>query len=108
MRSEVPLSPRFYKLAATIIQMGTPAEAGKGIADIVKFLMQRISPGKRPTSLAKLRQKIWNLNEVDIAAKKTPATASLGQSLTFIKTILNGHNPAYIRQVLTHIVQNLY
>lgn len=108
MQSDIPLSPRFYKLAATIIQMGTPEEAGKGIADIVKFLMQRISPNRRPVSLAKLRQKIWSLNEIDIASKKTPATASLGQSLTFIKTILNGHNPDYIRQVLTHIVQNLY
>ena len=102
------LTPRMYKMAASVIEMGAPEDAGRGIADIVKFLMKRISPEKRPKSLAKLRLKIWNMNENEISGKKTPSTASLGQSLTFIKTILNGHNPHYIREVLLNIVQNLY
>ena len=102
------INPRLYKLAAAVIQMGSPEAAGKGVADIVKFLLQRISLERRNVSMFKLRKKIWELNEQEIASKKTPSSASLGQSITFIKTILNGHDPAYIRKVLTHIVRNLY
>lgn len=100
-------SPRLLKLANTLIQMGDAAHAGKGIADIVKFLMQRISIDGRSQALMKLREKILNLNEQEISGKKTPASASLGQSITFIKTILNGHPPAYIRSILTEIAKNL-
>lgn len=98
---------RMYKLAAATIQMGSPPEAGKGIADIVKFLIQRISQESRQKSLQGLKRKIWNLNEYQIASKKTPPSASLGQSITFIKTILIGHDPKYIREVLRHVVHNL-
>jgi len=102
------MTPRMYKLAATVIEMGSPETAGKGIADIVKFLMQRISEDKKPEAYAKLRYKIWHLNEGEISSKKTPSSASLGQSITFIKTILNGHQPAYIRDVISNVVRNLY
>lgn len=102
------MTPRMYKLAAAVIEMGSPEEAGKGIADIVLFLMTRINMDKRKESVNKLRDKIWHLNEHDISSKKTPASAALGQSITFIKTILNGHQPQYIREVLSNIVRNLY
>ncbi len=95
------------KVAANVIEMGAPEEAGRGIADIVKFLLQRVESGKRAKTVAKLKDKIWKLNEQDISSKKTPSSASMGQSITFIKTILNGHSPDYIRQVLTSIVTNL-
>lgn len=101
------MTPRMYKIAAATIEMGSPQTAGRGIADIVKFLLGRISQESRPEAIKKLRTKIWNLNEHDISSKKTPSSASLGQSITFIKTILNGHPPAFIRQVLSSIVRNL-
>lgn len=97
-----------YKLAASVIEMGSPEEAGRGIADIVKFLLKRIDQDNRPEAARKLRLKIWHLNENEISSKKTPSSASLGQSITFIKTILNGHEPSYIRNVLANIVRNLY
>lgn len=98
---------RMYKLAAGIIEMGDPVHAGRGIADIVRFLLERISVEKRRGSLNNLRYKIWNLNEWELGAKKTPSSASLGQAITFIKTILMGHSPIYIRSVLKEIVRNL-
>lgn len=102
------ITPRMYKMAAAVIEMGTPEEAGRGIAEIVKFLMQRISPAKRHQSILKLRNKIWYLNEEEIASKRTPSSASMGQSITFIKTILNGHNPSFVRAVLNNVVKHLY
>ena len=97
-----------FKLAASTIEMGSPDTAGKGIADIVKFLLQRISPEKRSNAYKNMRDKIRKLNPVEISAKKTPASSSMGQSLTFIKTILIGHDIKYISLVLDHIIKNLY
>lgn len=97
---------RLYKLAQDSLS-GDVAVAGRHIANIVKFLLGRISYVNRYQSMLKLREKIWNLDEYDIASKKSPPTASLGQSITFIKTLLNGKDPGYIRSILSEIVKNL-
>lgn len=94
---------RLEKFAAATIEMGDPKRAGKSIAEIIKFLTSRIDPAHRYNSLSKLRNKIIHLDEHDIAAKETPPTASLGQSISFVKNILIGHDPAYIREILAHI-----
>lgn len=98
---------RLEKFAAVTIEMGDPKRAGESIAEIIKFLTSRIDPSKRYDSINKLRNKIINLNEHDIAAKQTPPTASLGQSISFVKTILIGHDPAYIREILANIYYHL-
>jgi hypothetical protein len=97
-----------FKLAAATIEMGSPESAGKGIADIVKFLLTRISPEKRPQVYKSMRDKIRKLNPTEIASKKTPASSSMGQSITFIKTILIGHDSRYIKNVLDNIINHLY
>ena len=96
-----------YKIAASTIDLGSPESAGRGIAEIVKFLLKRIDPLNRPKSIFNLRNKIWNMNENEIASKKTPASASIGSSITFIKTLLNGHPASYVRNIITEIVKNL-
>lgn len=101
------IDQRLRCYAANYIEMGDPQTAGKGIADIVKFLLRRIDESKRSSAIERLKMKILNLNESEISSKKTPPSASLGQSITFIKTILIGHDPAYIRQVLNFIYRNL-
>ena len=99
---------RMEVLAATALEMGDPGVAGRNISDIIRFIISRISPDKRNDAIINLRNKIWALDAYDIASKKTPPTASLGQSLTFIKTILIGHDPIYIRRVLEEITRSLY
>lgn len=97
---------RLYKLAQNSLG-GDITITGRHVADIVKFLLRKISYVNRYHSMLKLREKIWNLDEYDMASKKSPPTASLGQSITFIKTLLNGKDPGYIRGVLSEIVRNL-
>lgn len=80
---------------------------GRGIAEVVKFLMRKMPYEKRLHAIMSLRQKNWNLNEYDMASKKSPDTAAMGQSLTFIKTLLNGKPPGFIRNVLSVIIQGL-
>lgn len=87
--------------------MGDSQIAGKGIAEIVKFLMRRIPYDQRISRLIKLREKINSLNEMEMASKDMPPTSAIGQSISFVKTVLNGHNPKYIRDVLKSVVNNL-
>lgn len=92
---------------ASAIEMGDPNYAGKYIAEIITFLMRRISIDRREKSINGLKKKIYMLNEHDIANKKIPASASLGQAISLTKNILMMHSPAYVRTVLNSIVRNL-
>lgn len=94
------------KLAAAI-DMGDANYAGKYLADLVKFLVKRISPERRPKSVESLRKKIYYLNEYQIAGKKTPPSSAMGHAISTIKTVLLEHSPQYIRTVLNSIARNL-
>jgi len=98
---------RIMKLGQAVTDLGDPRLTGRSIAQIINFLLRKIPYAKRPHAIMELRKKIWELSEYDMAAKKSPDTASLGQSITFVKTLLNGKQPYYIRQVLSEIVRNL-
>jgi transcription termination factor NusB len=93
--------------AASAIELGNPEYAGKYLADIVKFLMRRISTERRQKSIDSLRQKIYYMNEYNMAAKRVPASSAMGQSITLLKHILLEHPPQYIRSVLNSVVKHL-
>lgn len=98
---------RMIKLANKMADIGDPVTAGQGIASIIKFLLKKIDPITRQQSTNKLRDRIWHLNELEMASKKSPVSASIGQSLSFVKNVLNGRDPKYIRETLRYIVGNL-
>lgn len=98
---------QFIKRIASAIDLGDPAFSGKYLADLIRFLLRRISAPNRQKAIESLKKKIYYINEFDIAAKKTPPSSSMGQSITLIKTILLEHPPQYIRNVLNSIVRNL-
>ena len=93
--------------AASAIDLGDPETAGRYLADMIRFLTKRISPDRRPKALDSLKRKIYYINEYDIAAKRTPPSSSMGQSITLLKTILLEHSSDYIRKVLNAIVKAL-
>lgn len=92
---------------ASAIEMGNATYAGKYIAEIVKFLMRRISPERRERSIKGLKKKIYLLNEYDISGKKMPASSALGQAISLTKNLLMMHSPLYVRNVLNSIVSHL-
>jgi len=104
---EAEVTYNLTKVAQAATDLGEPAFAGHAISEIIKFLMRKISFEKRPHNFMKMRQKILELNEHEMAEKNSPDTASMGQSITLIKTLLNGKDPAYIRETLKHVVGNL-
>ncbi len=103
-KKEAEIQNRMFKLANVMTDIGDPDTAGKGIASIVKFLLKKIKPENRQVITNKMRDRIWNLNELDMASKKSPVSASIGNSISMVKNILNGRDPKYIRETLRYIV----
>lgn len=93
--------------AASAINLGDPDFAGEYLANIIKFLLRRISDEKRTAAIQLMKKKIYYINEFSIAAKKIPASAAYGQAITLLKNVLIEHNPSYIRSVLNSIVVHL-
>jgi hypothetical protein len=104
--NKIKLDKSLVKNAA-ISELGNPVLVGKYLSDIIKFVMTKISVERRAQSIYNLKNKIYHLDAVEIASKKTPASAAMGQSITFIKHVLFNHDAAYIREVLNNIVRNL-
>lgn len=103
---DVKINKKMVKVAASA-SLGDPVAVGKYLADIVKFMMNRISPSKRQLSLNKLKSKFYYLDEKEIAVKKMPSSSAMGQSITFVKTVLLQHDAKYIRDVLNNLVKFL-
>lgn len=102
----IKLSKEMIKNAA-ISELGNPVQVGMYLADIIKFTLNKLPTEKRSFVLPKLRNKIYYLNEQEIAVKNMPATSTIGQSITFVKHVLFNHDAQYIREVLNNIAKNL-
>lgn len=87
--------------------LGDPVAVGHYLSGLIRFLCRRISEKNRERSINKLKNKLYLLNEYELAGKKMPPAASMGQSITVVKHILFGKDPIYVRQVLNSIVRNL-
>jgi hypothetical protein len=103
---ELKLNQKLVKKAAQA-DLGNPINVGNYLANIVKFLLRRISVAKRIPATNRLKNKFLALNENELSQKKMPASSSLGQSITFVKTVLFNHDPKYIREVLNNLVKFL-
>jgi hypothetical protein len=93
--------------AASAINLGDPDTAGQYLAQLLKFVLRRISPERRGKSIENLKRKVYYINEYDLAAKRSPASASIGNSITLLKTLLLEHKPEYIRATLNSVVKYL-
>jgi hypothetical protein len=99
---------RILKLGQLAMELGNPESAGRAIAEIILFLLRKIPFEQRLMRIMSLKQKILALRENEMSMKKSPPTAALGQSITLVKTLLNGKDPNYIKNTIEHIVGNLH
>jgi len=97
---------RMIKLAS-ILDLGNPNLAGKSLGDIVLFLLRRIPKEERSKAISSMISKIRNINVQDVSSKNMGDYSSMGQSLTFIKNVLTGHEEEYVKKVLDSIIRNL-
>lgn len=105
-KHKIKIDKKLVKNAA-LSELGNPAQVGKYLADIVKFTINRIPIEKRPAALTSLKNKFYSFDANEIAQKNLPIMASMGQAITFIKTVLFNHDAHYIREVLNNLVKNL-
>jgi hypothetical protein len=92
---------------AAVSELGDPVLVGKYLADIVRFTLNRLPEDKRAKAVESLRQKFYTFNANEIAQKKMPETASIGQSITFVKHVLFNHDAHYVREVINNLVRHL-
>jgi hypothetical protein len=95
------------KIIKSAETLGNTEQIGRYLADIVRFTLGRISPKNRAKSINNLRNKFLALSELEISSKHLPASSALGQSITFVKHVLFGHNPKYVRDVLNAVARYL-
>jgi len=93
--------------SAAISELGDASLVGRYLADIIRFTLNRIPQERRQKAFNNLKNKFMMLDENDIAAKKLPPFAAMGQSITFVKHILFNQDAHYVREVLDAIVRAL-
>jgi peptidoglycan L-alanyl-D-glutamate endopeptidase CwlK len=92
---------------AALSDYGSPEQIGRTLADIVKFELYKFKPESRDKVLQNIKNKITNMNYIEMSGRKMPVSATIGQIITFIKTALLGQPPQLIRRVMLSILQNL-
>lgn len=102
----VKLDKKMVKCAA-VAELGNADSVGKYLSDIVKFILARMPPEKRPRAAQVLKQKFAVMSENEIAGKNMPNAAVYGQAITFVKHVLFNQDASYIRQVLNSLSSNL-
>lgn len=88
-------------------ELGDPVSVGKYLAALIHFILRRISNENRSKVVHNVRNRLYALNEVELASKRMPASSSIGQCLTIVKHLLFGKSPQYVRQVLNSIAGSL-
>lgn len=104
---KIKINKKFVKNAA-VTELGAPIEVGRYLANIVRFILNRIEPEKRSKAMENLRNKFYYTNADELASKTSPPSAAVGQSITFVKHVLFNQKPQYIREVLNQLAANLY
>lgn len=103
---KVKIDKKMVKSAA-VAELGNSEQVGQYMSDIVKFILNRLPLDKRQHALDSLKEKFSTLSELDISSKVLPQSSALGQSITFVKTVLFNHDARYIREVLNSLVKHL-
>jgi hypothetical protein len=105
-KHKINIDHAIIKNAATT-ELGDAVAVGKYLANMIRFILLRITPEKRQKATHNVKNKIYYLNESDLSTKNLPASSAMGQSITLVKNVLFNHDARYIREVLNNLVRNL-
>jgi len=98
-------SDRLISLAQAYVSSAkSPEEVASALANVISMLLKRVP---HANAIQNIKNKISQINPTEIATTSMPDTAAYGQSLTLVKTLLNGYSPTYVQQVLTAVVRRL-
>lgn len=103
---KVKINPKIVKNAA-ITELSNADQVGAYLANIVRFTLSRVDSGKRYDATMNLRNKFNTMDAGEISVKELPQSSAIGQSITFVKHVLFGHDAKYVRDVLNSLVRHL-
>tara|TARA_B100000131_G_C17625670_1_gene413730 strand:- start:49 stop:336 length:288 start_codon:yes stop_codon:yes gene_type:complete len=84
-----------------------PVYVAKEIAKVISIMINRMPYESRPNSYRSVRDKLKELNVIELSNKKSPGGASIGVSISLIKNMLNGRDPYFIRSVIMNLAKYL-
>jgi hypothetical protein len=84
-----------------------PQYVAQQIKSIIDIMLSKMSLEAKNNAYPNILNKINELNVPELASKKTPGGASIGVSLSLIKNMMNGKNPAFITQTLDELAKML-
>lgn len=84
-----------------------PKYVAEQIRDIIGVMVGRMSPEAQMRAYPNIANRIRNLNTVEISNKKSPGGAAIGISISLIKNILNGRDPAFVNLVLNELATTI-
>lgn len=99
----------FSKIVAIKKQAATepPDVIADNLINIIHLLVTKIKSENQSKAIASIKQKLSTVSINDLATKNMPASSAIGQSISFVKQILFDKDPAYIKTILTKVIQKL-
>lgn len=87
-------------------QSSNAIDVGKNIAKIISFMIEGLDDSK--VNYRKiLKEKFLSMNSRDVSGKEMPETATLGQIITFVKSVIAGSDRSSATTILSSIVNSL-
>lgn len=84
-----------------------PDVIANNLINIIHLLVTKIKNENQAKAIASIKQKLNIISINDLATKNMPASSAIGQSISFVKQVLFDKDPAYIKNILTKVIQKL-
>jgi len=84
-----------------------PDVIANNLINIIHLLVNKIKSENQTKALTSIKQKLNTISINDLATKNMPASSAIGQSISFVKQVLFDKDPAYIKTILTKVIQKL-
>ena len=80
-------------------------ELAKVIIVFVNTLLNRVKPQSKQLFKRRIKNKFYNINLFELAGKKLPPTATIGNAITIVKQLLMGQDPVFINEVMGLVIR---
>ncbi len=84
-----------------------PDYVAEQIYSIMRVMITRMPYERWHDSFLSLKNKMDEINVIELSNKSNPGGASIGVSISLVKNILNGRDPYFIRLVLDSLIRRI-
>lgn len=84
-----------------------PEATAQSIVSIIHTLSTYLQPESQSSFRDSVRLKLSEINTTEIAAKKMPSGARIGQAITLVKSFLNGQDETFVAETVRRVIGKL-